>query len=92
MCQYVDINIKNAAIFEIEEICVFSDSDTPCIVLKLIQINTYMKPFASFEIGLHSSLTNNSYKILSISSIAGPPINTHITARGLQLIRPKPYC
>lgn len=90
VCQYVDIDIENAAIYEVKEIIKFIGHDTPYVICELVKIKAYLKHFASFEITTDTNL-EPTFKILSIALLAGPPITLHKTARGLKMIRPKQY-
>lgn len=91
ICQYVDINIENAIIYEIKEILLINGLILPYVVCNKIKIKDYNKHFAAFEIVLNSSPDPIKISIISISALAGPPINSHLTARGSQMIRPKQF-
>lgn len=91
--QYVDIDVENTTIFQIIEIILFSDHVTPHAICQRAKINTYRKHFAAYELDVsHTPSELNEYTILPVSIFTGPPINSHINARGMHLIRPKQYC
>lgn len=91
--QYVDMDIENAVIFEILEIIVFAGYDIPHALCKRAQINKYLNHYKAYEVDVSYTTTDlNRFKILPVSLFAGPPINSHKTARALHLIRPKQYC
>lgn len=92
VCQYFDINIENAIIFEICEIIEFTGQNVLYVLSKLVKINKYSKHFGAYEVCLNARNEENEYKLLPISKFVGPPINSHKTARGVQMIQPIQYC
>lgn len=77
-------------LFQIQEIVVIGGQDQPYVLCNFVEVYKYNSHFAAFEINCQ---TNQPQKctILKIGSLAGPPINLHITSQGLQMIRPKQY-
>lgn len=91
VCQYFDINIENAIIFEIDEILEFIGQNILYVLCKAVKIQKYSKLFGACEVCLNSSYEEKDFKILPITKFVGPPVNSHKTARGLQMIQPKQY-
>lgn len=92
VCQYFDINVENAVIFEIVEIIKFKGQNSHYILCKLVKIKQYLKHFSAYEIQLDTSYNNHDFKIVPINTFVGPPVNVHRTAQGLHMIQPKQYC
>lgn len=91
VCQYNDIDIINAVILKIVEIVVISGQNQPYAVCNYVKVNNFNSHFAAYDITGNNKFEQNKLSIFKISSLAGPPVNSHITARGLQMIRPKQY-
>lgn len=92
--QFADAHIEDTIIFEIAEIFIVDDHETPYVVCKRAKINAYLAHFLAYDICRSSTVLESEetqYLILPISSFTGPPINSHQTVRGLHLIRPKHY-
>lgn len=91
--QYNDtLDIQNAIIFEIVGIVLFANCDTPHLICKHVKIDKYHSHYAAYAIEVSRTSENNKYNVVSIDSLAGPPVNAHKTARGLNMFRPKQYC
>lgn len=93
ICQYLDAaSVDNVLIFQIEEIVMFDGSQSLHAVCKKIKVDKYYDHYAAYAIDVNDAEEQSEYHIIQIDKLAGPPINCHKTARGLNLIRPKQYC
>lgn len=90
--QYNDpIDVQNVVIFEILAIILFSDFETPHLICKHAKVDQYYDHYAAYAIDVSCSSENDRYSVVSVESLAGPPVNMHKTARGLNMVRPKQY-
>lgn len=92
--QYVDIDISNVSVLEIIEIISFVGHEIPYVICKRVKIKEYHAHYSAYEIDdtyINETLNANNCSIWKIDAFAGPPVNSHRTARGLNLIRPKQY-
>lgn len=90
--QYVDVaSPENVAIFEIQEILSSVSSKNLYLVCKRTKVLNYHKHFAAFAVDVSDVSETDEFQVLSIDILAGPPVNVHKTARGLNMIRPNQY-
>lgn len=77
--------------FEIKEIVIFIDKQTPYVVCKQIFTDKYYQHYSSYSVDFSHDDAGSTFQVLSIDSFAGPPVNFHKIATGLNMIRLKEH-